>query len=113
MKRWDGSDNIPLDFDTEMSFLKNWITTRVATLDKEYNFDPSVLGIHSVTASGNVNVSGGEGVITIVAAQPARLNIYTPDGVLFRTVSVARGDTILSDIPTGIYIVGGRKVFVR
>ena len=113
VKRWDGSDNIPLDFDTEMSFLKNWITTRVATLDKEYNFDPSVLGIHSVTASGNVNVSGGEGVITIVAAQPARLNIYTPDGMLFRTVSVARGDTILSDIPTGIYIVGGRKVFVR
>lgn len=114
VKRWNNSDGIPLDFDTEMSFLKKWIATRVSTLDMEYKYDPSTSGISTLhQASGLISATGGQGTISVIVAAPEHLRIYSSDGAVLRTYEAQKGLNVISGVPSGIYIVGGRKILVR
>lgn len=110
--RWNNSNGIPLDFETEMSYLSDWITKRVAALDVSYNYDPATVGISNVVADG-FSVTGGAGEIVVVSDNGMRIRVYSPDGLLVRKIDVSSGLTEIKGLPAGIYIVNGKKVLVR
>jgi len=57
-----------------------------------------------------VNVFTAEGGVTIETATQTPIAIYTEDGRLIKTVSVAAGSTFVS-LKAGIYLIKG-KVFI-
>ncbi len=109
---WNNADGISLKFDTELNYLNNWIHQRVATLDKQYGFDASTLGVQSAVRR-NFSVSGGHGCITVVSEGGIRLHIRNTEGVLLRTVDAPSGVSEVTGLPPGIYIAGNRKVLVK
>ena len=98
-KKWSGDSDVAgktLNFDTELAYLKDWITRRMKYLDNtRFNIGALPAGISTVNADGTA---------------PARhKGIYTLDG---RLVSTATDDPLLKQLPAGIYIVNGHKVAV-
>lgn len=37
-KKWRSAGNVGLSFEAEADYIKNWIETRVATLDAQYGY---------------------------------------------------------------------------
>lgn len=110
--RWNNSDGIALDFDSEMSYIKSWIASRVEYLDKQYGFDASVLGINTLRVD-RFTASGAEGRIIVTSDNGIKLRIHTTDGVLVRTFDAPTGVSEITGLDPGIYIVNGKKVMVR
>lgn len=108
--RWNGSDGITLGFDDEMTYLDNWIHSRIATLDTQYGYDPTS-GLKSVITD-NFYARGGNGQITVRSDNGTKVKIYTTDGILVREVSVDSGVTVIDNLAKGIYLVNNRKVIV-
>lgn len=63
-------------------------------------------------ASDGLTVIPGDGCIKVIAPEAAMIDIYTAQGSLIRSVSVAAGTTIV-DMEAGFYIVNRAKLFVR
>lgn len=110
--RWNNRDGIPLDFETEMGYLRDWIGKRVAALDASYNYDPAAVGISNVIADG-FSATGGAGEIVVASAGGMRVRVYSPDGLLVRKLDAPSGLTEIKGLPAGIYVVNGKKVLVR
>ena len=96
--RWNGDTDINrlnLNFDDEMVYLTDWFTRRMNYLDKT-RFD-----IASLPATG---------ISTVQVTKPATVKgVYTLDG---RHISDDTSTQGLRQLPTGIYIVDGRKVII-
>lgn len=63
-------------------------------------------------ASDGLTVIPGDGCIKVIAPEAAMVDIYSAQGSLIRSVSVAAGTTIV-DMEAGFYIVNRAKLFVR
>lgn len=111
-KRWNNNNGIPLDFETEMNYLHNWINKRVAALDAAYNYDPATVGISNIIADG-FSVSGGVGEIVVASDNGIQVRVYSQDGLLVRKLGILSGLSEIKGFAPGIYIVNGKKVFVR
>lgn len=59
-----------------------------------------------------ITVIPGDGCIKVIAPEAAMVDIYSAQGSLIRSVSVAAGTTIV-DMEAGFYIVNRAKLFVR
>jgi hypothetical protein len=98
-KKWSGDSDIAgktLNFTTELTYLKNWITKRMNYLDKtRFKIDELPTGIY------NVQLDNG------TLPHPAAKGICTLDG---RRISSTAEEHELNRLPSGIYIVNGRKV---
>lgn len=110
LKRWNRKD-ITFNFATEKSYISNWITRRINALDKVYGYDPT--GIVDTRDSDSFTVTGGPSEISIQTDKPCKVCIFTPAGILVQRIDVQRGITRIGDMASGIYIVNGKKVFVR
>ena len=111
--RWNGSNGIYMDFDSELDYLKEWIDERVAFLDKQYHYDPTPTGVSSVYETEEMAVTGGDGYILIRSHEGQTLSIYNISGVCVRNVALQAGvNRIAMDVP-GVYLVQGHKVVVR
>jgi hypothetical protein len=100
-KKWSGDSDVAgktLNFSTELTYLKNWITKRMNYLDKtRFDIDALQAGIHTVEAGHTTTPRKG---------MPG---IFTLDG---RRVSSTSDEQELRQLPPGIYIVNGRKIAV-
>lgn len=95
VQRWDGIEGFHIDFDTELPYIHQWIDTHIAVLDAYYHYDPRVVG----------------GQSPIITAAP--IDVYTLDGRRVMRISVptaTEAERQLHSLPSGLYIVGGRKV---
>lgn len=95
VQRWDGIEGFHIDFDTELPYIHQWIDTHIAVLDAFYHYDPLVVG----------------GQSPIAAAAP--IDVYTLDGrrvVRISASTATEAEQQLRALPSGIYVVGGRKV---
>lgn len=114
MKAWSGRD-FTFDFPSELTYVRSYITKRLAALDKAYKYVAT--DIKEVTNNNAtepyIAVRGGQGTISIHANDAALLPIYSVTGRLIRTVSVQSGLTEVDNIPAGIYIVAKQKVLVK
>lgn len=93
--RWDGNSGFNLGWDEELRYLHEWIDTHVTVLDAYYNYDPIV------------------GVTQHQAAPTGTIHVYTPDGRRITTITADSGrqaESMLRELPHGIYIIQGRKI---
>lgn len=97
-RKWSGDSDIAgktLNFDTELTYIEDWVTRRMNYLDK------TQFKIAELPPTG---------ILPATAATPAAAQgIYTIDG---RRVSRDSDTQTLRLLPPGIYIVGGQKVVV-
>ena len=70
-------------------------------------------GINDIAASGDLSISGGEGCISISAAESATVRIYTLAGQQVKVVSLDSGESASVSVPAGVYIAGGKKIIVK
>lgn len=96
-KKWSGDSDVDgktLNFSTELTYLKNWITKRMNYLDKtRFNIAALPSAINTVTIDTRTTNKG----------------VYTLDG---RLISSDTSHEQLKQLPSGIYLVNGRKVVV-
>lgn len=97
---------------TDVNYIKTWITQRLAFLDEQYGYDP-LASIDKVTDEKHVGVTGGEHSLSIHADKPTPIRIYTVDGRLCRSLTARAGLTTVSNLNAGVYIVNGTKVMVK
>lgn len=109
IKRWQGMD-ANMDFDYEMNYLKSWLSIRIATLDKKYNYDPT--GITAAEAR-YVGATGGKGCIYIHVTEPTFVNIYTAAGSKVLGKTFSGNISQVDGLQPGVYIVNNKKVIVR
>lgn len=118
-KRWSGDSDIDgktLNFDTELEYIKDWITRRmnyldvtrfdIASLPEETN---GVKNVEALTYDDYINVSGSSIIINCSKAHSVK--IYATNGKLIRVVNAKQGQNVVN-VPAGIYIVGNKKVIV-
>lgn len=98
---------------TDVDYMCQWIRTRIAAMDAEYGYDPSVSGVATAGAAAYLGVSGGEGCILFQADRPQTVSIYNLQGRLVRAARLEAGLTTLRGFTPGIYVAAGKKVMVR
>lgn len=95
VERWNGVEGFTLDFEAEQTYINQWIDTHVAVLDAFYHYDPLVVGGQSPTLTA------------------APIDVYTLDGrriTRINATSATDAEHQLHSLPSGLYIVGGRKI---
>lgn len=72
--------------------------------------DGIITGIEAITSS--TQIIGGKGCITIFSDAPQKLRLYTVLGQLIIEREILAGQTVLSSLTKGVYILNNQKVAV-
>lgn len=71
------------------------------------------VGVHHIQASGNsLTVQGGPGCMVLMSEMPRKVGIYNLQGQCVKYVAVEAGQQQNISLPSGIYVVEGKKVIV-
>ena len=73
----------------------------------------ATVGVHHIQASGNsLTVQGGHGCMMLMSEMPRQVGIYNLQGQCIKYVAVEAGQQQNISLPSGIYVVEGKKVIV-
>src|SRR5574344_869944 len=75
--------------------------------------DGDVTAINEALGSTPLIVTAGTGVISFIANKAVSFNVYNDCGMLVKKVSLNSSDNSTMNVPSGIYIVNGVKVYVK
>ena len=111
--RWNGQDDIVLDFDAEEEYIQQWIDQRLAYLDAKYDFDEE-LGIRQTMASASpyYNIRISKGMLHIQATKSGQLQVSNLQGNDVYRKNMQEGESVDLPLPCGIYLVNKAKLFV-
>lgn len=71
------------------------------------------VGVHHIQTSGNsLTVQGGHGCMVLMSEMPRKVGIYNLQGQCVKYVAVGAGQQQNVSLPSGIYVVEGKKVIV-
>lgn len=71
------------------------------------------VGVHHIQVSGNsLTVQGGPGCMVLMSEMPRKVGIYNLQGQCVKHVAVEAGQQQDISLPSGIYVVEGKKVIV-
>lgn len=71
------------------------------------------VGVHHIQVSGNsLTLQGGHGCMTLMSEMPRLVGIYNLQGQCIKYVAVEAGQQQNISLPSGIYVVEGKKVIV-
>lgn len=71
------------------------------------------VGVHHIQVSGNsLTVQGGPGCVALMSEMPRQVGIYNLQGQCIKYVAVEAGQQQDISLPSGIYVVEGKKVIV-
>lgn len=71
------------------------------------------VGVHHIQVSGNsLIVQGGPGCVALMSEMPRKVGIYNLQGQCIKYVAVEAGQQQNISLPSGIYVVEGKKVIV-
>lgn len=71
------------------------------------------VGVHHIQVSGNsLTVQGGPGCVALMSEMPRKIGIYNLQGQCIKYVAVEAGQQQNINLPSGIYVVEGKKVIV-
>ena len=111
--RWNGQDDIVLDFDAEEEYIQQWIDQRLAYLDAKYDFDEE-LGIRQTMASASpyYTIRISKGLLHIQATKSGQLQVSNMQGNDVYRKNMQEGESVDLPLPCGIYLVNKAKLFV-
>ena len=111
--RWNGQDDIVLDFDAEEEYIQQWIDQRLAYLDAKYDFDEE-LGILQTMASASpyYTILISKGMLHIQAKKAVQLQVSNMQGNDVYRKNMQEGESVDLPLPCGIYLVNKAKLFV-
>lgn len=111
--RWNGQDDIVLDFDAEEEYIQQWIDQRLAYLDAKYDFDEE-LGIRQTMASASpyYTIRISKGMLHIQATKAMQLQVSNLQGNDVYRKNMQEGERVDLPLPCGIYLVNKAKLFV-
>ena len=111
--RWNGQDDIVLDFDAEEEYIQQWIDQRLAYLDAKYDFDEE-LGIRQTMASASpyYTIRISKGMLHIQATKAEQLQVSNLQGNDVYRKNMQEGESVDLSLPCGIYLVNKAKLFV-
>ena len=111
--RWNGQDDIVLDFDAEEEYIQQWIDQRLAYLDAKYDFDEE-LGIRQTMASASpyYTIRISKGMLHIQATKAMQLQVSNLQGNDVYRKNMQEGESVDLPLPCGIYLVNKAKLFV-
>ena len=111
--RWNGQDDIVLDFDAEEEYIQQWIDQRLAYLDAKYDFDEE-LGIRQTMASASpyYTIRISKGMLHIQATKAGQLQVSNIQGNDVYRKNMQEGESVDLPLPCGIYLVNKAKLFV-
>ncbi len=101
------------DIQGDVAYTTQWISERIATLDDIYNYKPVESGIDHYVGETPVAVKGGNGSISLFSAQNKTVNVYSVNGQKLRQVQLGKGIVTIDGLPSGIYLMEGKKVLVK
>lgn len=71
-------------------------------------------GISNVEQSSDeLTIEGSTGALTIVSPSDRVLDIRNTQGMLIKRVALRAGEQVVTSLPSGIYLVAGKKVIVK
>lgn len=79
----------------------------------DFTLSDKPTGIDATTEVEQLSIRAADGVFVIDSNTHRQLAIYQPNGVLVRTVSLNEGQTVVSGLPAGIYLIEGLKLVLR
>lgn len=111
--RWNGQDDIVLDFDAEEEYIQQWIDQRLAYLDTKYDFDEE-LGIRQTmtSASPYYTIRISKGMLHIQATKAMQLQVSNLQGNDVYRKNMQEGESVNLPLSCGIYLVNKAKLFV-
>lgn len=111
--RWNGQDDIVLDFDAEEEYIQQWIDQRLAYLDAKYDFDEE-LGIRQTMASTSpyYTIRISKSMLHIQATKAMQLQVSNMQGNDVYRKNMQEGESVDLSLPCGIYLVNKAKLFV-
>ena len=107
--RWTNTDAGALNFNDEMTYLRNWFTERMAFVDNQL----LVTSVKTPAASDNLKVYGAEQTIIIESNTPAHITLHSISGTVLNTFDINPGVTRLNGLAKGIYLINGHKAIIR
>ncbi len=91
------------------------VTFNIGELDEDGNIvsDGGETGVNTaVKEADTFSVKGINGALVITSDKAQRVNVYTIGGSLVKTTNVEAG-TVTVPVAAGVYVVNGKKVFVK
>ena len=70
-------------------------------------------GIETVADNTISVVAKGAGTVCVTVAAPTRIDVVNLNGRIVKSVTAGTGATTISNLPSGLLLVNGAKVFVR
>lgn len=113
INRWNGSDGIYMNFDTEMDYIKTWINNRLITLDRIYKYNPTGIIIPANNYEHDSSIKGDYGKIIVHSNETHHINIIPLNGTNIKRLEIKEGITEIHNIMPGLYIVNGKKILVK
>ena len=111
--RWNGQDDIVLDFDAEEDYIQQWIDQRLAYLDAKYDFDEELGILQTMTsASPYYTIRISKGMLHIQATKSGQLQVSNLHGNDVYRKNMQEGESVDLPLPCGIYLVNKAKLFV-
>jgi hypothetical protein len=105
-------------FDSEITYLTDWIKSRTAYLDEKYDIKnivvkPKPTGVQEISSNNFFTAWSTNRTLVVESAKPMDVKVFSLSGqaVLHRHVNA--GVSTLGALPEGIYIVNGKKISVR
>lgn len=115
-RRWSYDSDISglkLDFDDEVQYISNWVTRRMNYLDRTRFRIGELSGIHNIQNVRGYRIDVKGKTIVITSDKPVVVNVYGLDGTLMHRVKANVGQTFVSSLPAGIYLIGNQKVVLK
>lgn len=107
--RWTNTDAGALDFNDEMTYLRNWFTERMAFVDSQL----LITKVQAPSSSDGLKVYGTDQAIIIESTSPAHITLYSVSGTIVNTFDIKPGTTRLNGLSKGLYLINGHKAIVR
>ena len=112
--RWNGLDDIVLDFDAEEAYIQQWIVARLAYLDSKYGFDDSPFSSIETTnkISTPYSITISKEALCVKAQSPFCLRITTLQGRSVCQKQMQADESRDISLPSGVYLVNTTKVVI-
>ncbi len=89
-------------------------STKLSSFSVSYEpYDGETTGVTNVGEQSDLAVAAGNGSITFTAMSDNHIVLYGVDGTSVVGVNLSAGEAKTIQVPSGIYVINGVKIFVK